>query len=436
MEKEYIEKHWDSVTIPTINWPALRAFLTRKCPFYTQALQMVNIEVVDHIKTSKAIGYTNGYKVAINPRVFMINEIWASENKKPWFKTPELGIAFVILHEVGHIIFDTFGREGMRQPELWNVATDFQINQFVVKLMKESGMFSSEQAYKDFLAVVNAHFLFDPARYERLSAEMTYDDLYRIRVGGGSGGAGGNGGLAGDLVKEDESSMTDQQRMDRDITKSEMSNYVGKNAKHLTPGVGSCFREFEFMLEPPKVNLKMVLRQINDKDTSDDWGYTNRGSRMDHLLRDGMRLPVITQTNPDLVRKVFFILDSSGSMSDEQLNDAMNTVKECLERYTRQPVYLIIHTSDIVFSKDIRSHNEVVEKFSGGTAFWPVIEEIKRIKDEEHIIPSAVIWLTDYYGEVDFQPRDLPFPPKKMKWIISGSSAEPSTGQTFYIDEV
>jgi hypothetical protein len=33
-------------------------------------------------------------------------------------------------------------------------------------------------------------------------------------------------------------------------------------------------------------------------------------------------------------------------------------------------------------------------------------------------------------------PHDLPFPQKKMKWIISGSQAEPSTGKTFYVDEI
>jgi predicted metal-dependent peptidase len=157
---------------------------------------------------------------------------------------------------------------------------------------------------------------------------------------------------------------------------------------------------------------------------------------MDHMLPGNIRLPVITQSNPDLIKKIFFVLDSSGSMGPEQLNDAANIAKELIEKYTRQPVYFIVHTSDIVYSGNIKDHKDAISSWSGGTAFWPVIEEIKRVKKEERIEPSAVIWLTDYYGEVDFTAHDLPFNQKKMKWIISGSQLEPTTGKTFYIDEV
>ena len=431
----FIKENWDKVLMPVVNIASLRHFLIRKCPFYTSALQMVNTVLVDDTTRSDAVGYTNGYKVFLNPRMYAIMELWNKQNKKPWFKNAEMGFAFILMHEIGHIVFDSFGRLGGRSPVMWNSATDYQINQFIVKLMKESGVFSTQQSYTEFLDVVMKNFLLDPAKYEKMTSEMTYDDLYRVSVGKGQpGDTPGNGALAGDLVEEDDK-MSDQDRMDRDIVKSEMKDYATKNADKLA-GIGTGMRDFEFLLEPPKVNLRQVLKQITDKECTDDWGWNNRGSRLDHMLRDGMRLPVIVQANPDVVRKVFFVLDSSGSMTNEQLNEALNIVKTCLSKYTRQPVYLIIHTSEVVFSQDIKSHDEVIEKFTGGTAFVPVIDEIKRVKKELHLEPSVVIWLTDYYGEIDFQAKDLPFHQKKMKWIISGSDAKPSTGAAFYIDEI
>ena len=434
--KAEIEKYWDQVTVPNINITSLRHFLVRKCPFYTQALQLINIVSVDDIKKCDAVGYTNGYKVFLNPRMYAIYEAYNRDHKIPWFKNAEMGFAFIIMHEIGHIVFDSFGRLGGRSPKMWNSATDYQINQFIVKLMKESNVFSSQQSYTDFLEVVNKNFLLDPAKYEKMTSEMTYDDLYRVSVSKGQGGdTPGNGGLAGDLLDEGREDPSDQEQMERDIVKSEMKDYLSKNINK-QPGIGTGQREFEFLQEPPKVNLKQVLKQITDKDITDDWGYNSRGSRMDHLLSGGMRLPVIMPTNPDMVKKVFMVIDSSGSMSDEQLNDALNIVKECLAKYTRQPVWLIIHTSDVVFSDEITKQSGPVPKFSGGTAFQPVVDEIKRIKKEEHIEPSVVIWLTDYYGEIDFQPKDLPWHQKKMKWIISGSQLVPSTGAAFYIDEI
>jgi predicted metal-dependent peptidase len=432
--KKSFDELWESTESPVIDIPSLRNFLIKKCPFYTQALQRVDIVLVDDPK-SPSFGWTNGFKVYINPRMYVVHGELTKQEGKTWFNTPILGIAFTIMHEIGHIVFDSFGRLGHRDPRMWNVATDYQINQFVAKLMEQSGMFQTKESFTAFLKVINENLCFDPAKYEKLTSEGTYDDIYRVSVkrGGGSGGEGKS--LDGDMQMPEDDDLSDDEKMDRDIVKSELSNYAEKNASKL-PGNGSGFREFEFMLEAPKINLRMVLKNITDRECTDDWGFNSRGSRMDHMMPDNIRLPVMTQTNPDLIKKVFFVLDSSGSMSNDQLNEAVNIVKELLEKYTRTPVYLIIHTDRIEFSKDIKLHNDVIQNKSGGTAFWPVINEIKRIKKEEHIEPSVVIWLTDYYGEVDFTQHDLPFKEKKMKWIISGSSLEPTTGKTYYIDEV
>ena len=437
LTEEYIKEQWETITPVSVNLNAVRSYLITKCPFYSQALQMVNIDMVD-VTNPSALGFTNGHRVSLNPRMYAIYEKFSKDNSIPFFRTPEMGMGFIILHEIGHIVFDSFGRLGGRNPGLWNSATDYQINQFVAKLMKEAGMFSTPQSYTDFLDVIMKNFLLDPAKYEKLSAESTYDDLYRVSVSGGGGGAQGNGSLAGDMVEPDEN-MSDQERMERDIVKSEMQGYAKKNAGKLA-GAGSCFREFEFLLEPPKVNLRQILRQITDRECTDDWGWTSRGSRMDHLLPNGSRLPVMTQMNPDLIRKIIFVLDSSGSLSSKQLNDALNIIRECLEKFTRQTVRLIIHTDQVVYSGELKSHHDLVESFSGGTAFMPVIEHIEELRKTERIEASSVIWFTDLYGEINPEISDLrktcKNPNKQYKWIISGSDLVANCGSSFHIDEI
>ena len=433
--KPSFDELWETTDAPVIDIPSLRNYLIKKVPFYTQALQRVDIIIMDK-KDSPSFGWTNGFRVYINPKLYAVHGKMVVNSGKTWFATPILGIAFTILHEIGHIVFDSFGRLGHRDPRMWNIATDYQINQFIAKLMEQSGMFQTTESFTAFLKVINQNLCFDPAKFEKLTSEATYDDLYRVSVSRSGGGCGGEGkSLGDDMQHEEDDKLSDDEKMDRDIVHSELSNYAEKNASKL-PGNGLGFREFQFLLEPPKVNLRMVLKQITDRECTDDWGFTSRQSRMDHMLPNNMRLPVITQANPDLIKKIFFVLDSSGSMGPEQLNDAANIAKELIEKYTRQPVYFIVHTSEVVYSGNIKDHRDAISKWSGGTSFWPVIEEIKRVKKEEHIECSVCIWLTDYYGEVDFTAHDLPFPQKKMKWIICGSNLEPQTGKTFYIDEV
>ncbi len=436
--KQSFDELWESTEAPVLDLPAVRNFLLKKVPFYTQALQRVDIIIVDK-KDSPSWGWTNGFRVYINPKLYTVHGKMVEQDGGTWFATPILGLAFTIMHEIGHIVFDSFGRLGHRDPKMWNIATDYQINQFIAKLMEQSGMFQSKESFTAFLKVINENLCFDPAKFERLTSEGTYDDLYRVSVSKSGKCPGDDKALGGDMEFTEDDKLSDDEKMDRDIVKSELSNYAEKNANKL-PGNGTGFREFEFLLEPPKVNLRMVLKQITERECTDDWGFTSRQSRMDHMLPNNMRLPVITQTNPDLIKKIFFVLDSSGSMGSEQLNDAANIAKELIEKYTRQPVYFIVHTSEVVFSGDIKTHNEAISSWSGGTAFWPVIEEIKRLKKEEHIEPSTIIWLSDLYAEINPTAHDMrgtcKNPNKQLKWIVSGSNMEPNCGTAFYIDEV
>jgi predicted metal-dependent peptidase len=440
MTTQITDEEWEAAVAeaPVIDIPSLRNYLIKKCPFYTQALQRVDIILVTN-KDAPSFGWTNGFRVYINVPLYIAHGKQVVEAKKTWFATPILGIAFTIMHEIGHIVFDSFGRLGHRDPKMWNIATDYQINQFVCKLMEQSGVFQTKESFTAFLKVINENLCFDPAKFEKLTSEGTYDDLYRVSVGRSGNIPGDGKSLGGDMEMPEDDSLSDEDKMDRDIVKSELSNYAEKNASKL-PGNGLGFREFDFMLEPPKVNLRMVLKQITDRECTEDWGWNSRGSRMDHLLGQGMRLPVITESNPDLIKKIFFVLDSSGSMGPQQLNDAANIAKELIEKYTRQPVYFIIHTSDVVFSGDIKTHNEAISSFSGGTNFQCVIDELLRLRKYEHIEPSTIIWLSDLYAEINPTAHDMrgtcKNPNKQLKWIVSGSNVEPECGKAYYIDEV
>lgn len=439
-----IETQWDTIQAPPVNLNGLRQFIMRQIPFYAQALQLVDIEIVNDKKDVPSFGWTNGYKIFISPKHYVIHGMVVeheSGKKDLWFKTPELGIAFTILHEIGHLVFDTFGRVQHREMRLWNVATDMQINQFVARLMKECSIFKTTDAYTQFMKVLEKNFVFDPGKYSKLSAESTYDDLYKSgKRGKDFEGWGLNGDLEGDGQGNDPNGkpLSAEEQMARDIIKSEFKNYTEKNATKL-PGNGSGFgREFEMSLEPPKVNLRQVLKHITDREPNEDFGWDRRGSRMDHLMQQNIRLPVIVPATPDFIRKVMVVLDFSGSMSSAQCKDYLNIIREITCKHTKNPVHLIIHTSTVEYSAPIENYKEVPTDISGGTAFMPVLVEIERLKREERIIPSVVLWGTDLYGELqaaDYNMKNFPFH-KKLNWIISGSDLEAPIGKNYWIDEI
>jgi predicted metal-dependent peptidase len=446
-EKSYyaqlIETQWDNIQAPNINLHSLRSFLQKQIPFYAQALQLIDIvfDDTEKAKTWPSFGYTNGYKIYISPKLYEIHSMVVKKSNKPWFASPELGIGFVILHEIGHLVFDSFGRIAHRDPQLWNIATDYQINQFVSRIMKECGVFKSDSSYTKFMEVLNKNFLMDPAKYSKLSAEATYDDLYKHGIRGNHGdGWSLNGDMQGDGSGKDDNGnpLSSEEQMARDIIKSELSNYSQKNGSKL-PGQGSGWgRDFEMQLEPPKVNLRQVLKHITDRENTEDYGYSRRGSRMDHMIPRNMRLPSVIESQPDLIRKVMVALDFSGSMSQEQCRDALNIINEVLNKHTRNPVYLIIHTDGINWHGDIGDYKEVPTHYTGGTSFKCIYDLMENLRKEKHIVPSVFIHCTDGYGEFgddDYTPKLIPFH-KKLIWIIQGSDSHPCIGKVFWTDEV
>jgi predicted metal-dependent peptidase len=125
-------------------------------------------------------------------------------------------------------------------------------------------------------------------------------------------------------------------------------------------------------------------------------------------------------------------------MSSSQLNDYLNIVREVTAKHTRNPIHLIIHTDSVQFSGDIKSYKNVPTNITGGTAFQPVLDEIKRLEKAEHVVPSVVIWGTDLYGELseaDYNQKKFPFH-KKLHWLITGSDLQPKIGKYWFLDEI
>jgi len=441
--EDLLTNQWDKIDPPAMNLPALRQFIIKTIPFYASALSLVDIEICNDDKTKEwpSFGFTNGYKIYISPKLYEIHRMVTEKSGKPWFSTPELGITFTILHEIGHLVFDSFGRIQHRDPKLWNIATDAQINQFCARIMKESGVFRTDAAYTKFMEVLQKNFIFDPGKYSKLSAEGTYDDMYKVGMRGSDhNGWSLNGDMVGDgSGKEaDGKPLTAEEQMARDIIKSELKDYSTKNGSKL-PGQGSSYgRDFEMLLEPPKVNLRQVLKHITDRENTEDFGYSRRGSRMDHMMPQNIRLPSVIDAAPNLIRKFMVVLDCSGSMSSDQLNDYLNIIREVVAKHTKNPVWLILHTDQVCFSDDISSYQDVPKNITGGTAFQPVLNEIARLKKEKNIVPSVVMWGTDLYGELsdgDYCVKNFPFY-KKLHWIISGSNLEAPIGTCWFIDEI
>ena len=58
----------------------------------------------------------------------------ATDGRKFYYNTefikslPDRQVEFLVGHEVLHVVYDHFGRRGERDPQLWNIASDYCVN--------------------------------------------------------------------------------------------------------------------------------------------------------------------------------------------------------------------------------------------------------------------------------------------------------------------
>lgn len=111
----------------------------------------------------------------------MGNLYW-NKNFVDGISLPEL--TAVLAHEVGHIITDTFGREGCRDKKLWNIATDIAINYLLVQegfKLPESFVINKKKS-KAFVpdAKGDIELKFAKGNIKINVSAMTADEIYDI----------------------------------------------------------------------------------------------------------------------------------------------------------------------------------------------------------------------------------------------------------------
>ena len=90
-------------------------------------------------------------------------------------------VAYLLCHEAGHALFETGPRQGRRDPELWNCATDYAINRVVDAMAAGSHPLRRIRRPEGVFAEVGEVRILADRRFDGLIAEAIYEHLLRER---------------------------------------------------------------------------------------------------------------------------------------------------------------------------------------------------------------------------------------------------------------
>jgi predicted metal-dependent peptidase len=339
---------------------------------------------------------------------------------------------FLIAHEICHFIFEHLERRGNRDPLVWNMATDYAIN-LMLKFQFEKPEFLISDVLLDH-------------KYEDMTAERIYEELMknpppkpRVYVldlddsGDGEGSDGDGEPGEGDIVVIRDRRVPLPERkpgQSKEQHRQEMKDYINQavcEAYATAKSQGKMPAGMERIIVghlKPKVNWLQALRQKLR------FGVSRRQPRDVNWMQPNRRFLGASYIFPSTIGpdspKIVFAIDTSGSMSERDLKQALGELEDIRKRFGAK-VYFMDCDAGVYASRWLMPHEKLPAlQGGGGTDFAPVFEHLvqKRIK------PDYCVFFTDGYGNFGDDPTSN----FNVLWVITNQQVTPPFGDVVRVN--
>lgn len=433
LSKELLDKEQVPVELKTRALASAIYECSKTHPFLGSVLQCLTISYGHQIPTAGIMFNTDAkrWDMIINP-FFFCKKLDIPQQKA------------VLLHELSHITHKhplrvPFLKISSRKRVLMNIAADMAINQFIKnipagcpqcppvsaqqpclnEMCPGRGIFVED--YKDVDEKTKKEIPWEKNRtmeyyYEKLLRR--FDDPDKDDNGDGEGNAGG-GAETGDLPQTIDEHMWDGASEEKDMLDAteELVKRAMVKARLDYSALPDSVKELleDIKARKAELNYKALIMSAMKRHAS---GHERKGTWTRKSKRFGNKAP---GTKVGDLPKLNLYLDTSGSISVEELNEFLEIVDQFLKVGARKCNLSFFHTANYghqQYKMGTKIDRNQIE--SGGTELTPVMQDILKVNADLNIV------ITDgCYGDVQAESWMKPgqkFP--QTLWIISKGGTE------------
>ena len=346
---------------------------------------------------------TDGYRLFYHPE-------WVSS-------LPDEQLKGVLAHEVGHLILMHLTRRQSREGIRWNFACDFAVNHLVLQLQGHDEKGREIRFELPEGVLLNPNFADKTAEWiynqlpetQVLEVTLTLDSHEDWKNGNG------NGEGEGDSDEDGEKQLTGSEGLEQRIREMVAQSATQARMKGKLPGY---IQELVEGVLQPKLDWKTILQDMIVSCVKSDFCMLPPNKK--HLYR-GFILPGITGTEINIA----CVIDTSGSISNQEMQEFLAEVKGICDAYEEYTIYLMTCDTKIHQRWEIRPFDTIprVMEGRGGTDFR------EPLKEAESLPITSLVYLTDLYGTF---PDKEPFFP--VIWV-STTDEKPPWGQVIRLPE-
>lgn len=288
---------------------------------------------------------------------------------------------FLVGHEVLHCVYDHMQAREDREPILYNVACDFNINYTLVDLaigeiIGEDKLNGGKPCYDPKYAGMNSYEIYDEL-LQKADQNMKGMDVH-LEDGTG-GGEDEQDGKTKQLTPAERKELQD-----------EIKQAVLQAAQSAGNDVPADVKRMIKELTEPKMSWKDILRVQLESSLKNDFTFMRPSKRSGEVLFPGM--------NKDEELHAFIALDMSGSISDTVGREMLSETAGILAQYNSYRITVCcfdtgIYNVETFTHDDGRDIAEYEPIGGGGTDF----DVVWKYMEQEGIEPDQLIMFTDGY---------------------------------------
>jgi len=418
----------ESTTLDEISRAAFSLLLEE--PFYAHVLAGMPREVSDGVRTTGAAWDGQQVRLRVNPE-FFLNELTSAQR------------VGVLKHEILHVAFRHIFRGADRDPELYGIAADVVVNQYVKPHAVPDG-YPTLADFPDLGLAPNMTVDEYYASLASLLRQLREQGYGKTHFGGGDGSefgqqkrASGRSGkaapmpdwakstnsprsavslmrfLTGGTVRGDDRGWRDGNDGLTVATRYAVGNLVVRARDRLLPHQwadlpAALVAEFEQILaqRQPRVDWKRLVRIFCASSGRTRIRHTTQRISRRYGTRPGIKV--------QRLQRLLVAVDTSGSIDSEILGEFFAVIHNAWR--VGASVVVVECDAAVQRSYDYRGAPPQAIEGGGGTAFEPVFQWMRTQKAFD-----GMLYLTDGYGPV---PSSRP--PCRLLWVIPASGAQAS----------
>lgn len=345
---------------------------------------------------------------------------------------------FVMMHEIMHVVLQHCMRGKEKEAKRYNIACDIVVNS---NILLENKMNPGSITLKKY--GVSIHQTPNGKEGYEFTAEQVYDMLPVMANGGGKGK--GDGKARGDGDGSDKGygdgsgDWDNHTRWRKKKDNAKLSAIWKKHLKDAAEAIsirdasencGSIPLFAQRILEEmkqPQVDWRTVLQHFIQEEIT-DYSFCPPDRRFGE---SPFFLPDFNEKE-DVVRDILFMIDTSGSMSDEMITAAYSEIKGAIEQFNgKLQGWLGFFDAKVVEPQPFEemSEFEIIKPVGGGGTDFGIIFEYVNAKMQDQP-PASIIILTDGYAPF---PKMNPTGDIPVLWLLNNDKVQAPWGRVVRI---